>query len=523
VNAERLEYHLRRIAYDPVATKYLVNGFRYGFPLGHTADVQDSFGVNSRNLLLKENIVQDKLNAEIAAGRIVGPFTDPPFTPFHISPLNIRPKKSHNRYRLLHNLSHPYDGNSVNANIPDAQKTVHYSTVGDAILKLLTLPFGSYTAKTDVADAFRLIPVQPSDYPKLGMCFQNKYYYDRALPQGCGSSCKIFETFSSAIHAILEAYAPEVKCVHMLDDFFLMSPDYNTCASHLDLLLAICSDIGVPMAPEKTTVPSTTTTFLGVELDTTARVARLPREKLDQYTSDIHSALSHSKIRKRELESLIGKLNFAASVVPARPFLRRLIDLLNTVEKPYFFIRLTNSVKQDLLTWLQFLTTYNGVTYFRALGVADSITIHMVSDASKKGFGACYGSKWIQAPYPDTWHAHHITLLELYPIFVLIHIFGPLMKNSNILFHCDNSAVTAILNKQSSKDKNVMAIVRPLVLLLVDLNIYLKSEHIAGILNILPDRISRFQVTPALLRHYGMEPHPTLIPRRLLPENFNFN
>jgi hypothetical protein len=523
VKAVRLQHHLNNIGYDPNITKYLVEGFTHGFSIGHLAEVEDSFGKNSHIVLSHEDIVADKLEKEIRLGRIMGPFDEPPFSPFHISPLNIRPKKSFNKYRLLHNLSHPYDGSSVNANIPEELKSVRYASVGDAIRVLLSLPFGSYTAKTDVADAFRLIPVRPADYPKLGMCFKSKYYYDRALPQGCGSSCRIFETFSTAIHAILDAQAPNVHCVHMLDDFFLMSEDYATCAAHLQMLLHICADIGVPMAPEKTTAPSTNTIFLGVELDTKLRVARLPRDKLEQYSEDIRNATLHSKIKKRDLESLIGKLNFAASVVPARPFLRRLIDLLCTVSKPYFFIRITNSVKRDLLTWLDLLTRYNGITYFRALQIADSATIHMVSDASKLGFGACYGSKWLQAPYPASWQKYHITFLELYPIFVLIHVFGGLLRNSNIVFHCDNSAVTAILNKQSSKNSDVMAIVRPLVLLLVDLNIYLRSRHIPGVINILPDRISRFQVTPSLLQQYGMDDEPTVLPTHLLPQNFIFS
>ena len=520
IRPDRLDLHLRCIGYDEQTRTYLVHGFRDGFSIGNTADVRDSFGRNSAAVHSHDDIVDAKLRAELDVGRIVGPFSEPPFSPFHISPLNIRPKKTMHKYRLLHNLSHPYDGNSINDNIPDYRKTVSYSSVGDAIRKLLALPTSSYTAKTDIADAFRLIPVHPHDYPKLGMCFRGKYYYDRCLPMGCGSSCKIFEAFSSALQAILEYYIPTVQCVHMLDDFFLMAPDYDTCAHHLAMLLQICDDIGVPMAPEKTTTPSTDTTFLGVELDTCLRVARLPQDKLQDYSGILHQVLLHGKITRKDLESLIGKLNFAASVVPARPFLRRLIDLLGTVAKPYYYIRITKGVREDLVTWLTFLAEYNGVTYFRALQVADSQVIHMVSDASKLGFGACYGSKWVQATYPPSWHRHHITILELYPLYVLLNIFGHLMRNSNVLFHCDNSAVTAILNKQSSKDATIMQIVRPLVLLLVRCNISLRSRHIPGIYNILPDKISRFQVTPSLLREYGMDSRKTPIPAHLLPGNY---
>ena len=207
-------------------------------------------------------------------------------------------------------------------------------------------------------------------------------------------------------------------------------------------------------------------------------------------------------------------------MVPARPFLRRLIDAIHTVRKPYHFIRLSQSIRADMHTWLQFLQSYNGVTFFRFNSIISSFTINMASDASKTAFGACYGSKWIQCPYPTSWQSRNITILELYPVYVMLNMFGHLLTNSNILFHSDNMAVTAILNSQSSKEKTIMSILRPLILILVKYNINLRSQHIPGLLNILPDRISRFQVTSELLHQHKMDPEPTSIPLHLRPENF---
>jgi hypothetical protein len=386
----------------------------------------------------------------------------------------------------------------------------------------MSFPKGSYTAKTDIADAFRLIPVHPDDYPKLGFQFQGQYYFDKCLPMGCASSCSIFEQFSTALQAIFSYQVPDAKVVHMLDDFLFIASDYNTCLKHINLFKNMCTNLGIPIAPDKTTDPSTNTTFLGIDLDSLSWTARLPQDKLTSYTSDLHDVLTCNKLRKKDLQSLIGKLSFAASVVPARSFLRRLIDLLSSASKPYFYIRINHSVKQDLQTWLQFLQNYNGVTFFRSLSISDSKAINMVSDASKQGFGTCYGSRWIQARYPTSWHHLHITVLELYPIFVLVSMFGQLLQNHNILFHCDNSAVNAIINSQTSKDKHVMSIIRPLVLMLMKFNISLKSKHIPGTSNVLSDRISRFQVTDELLRSHGMQLQQSTIPLHLLPENFTF-
>ena len=521
IRADRLEHHLRQCAYPEDKTKFLVDGFKFGFRLGHTSNPEDITAPNSKKANELPTVILNKLKVEIEAGRIAGPFKTPPFHPFQASPLNVREKKEQGKYRLLHDLSYPYDNRSVNANIPQNLKTVKYASVRDAINILNELPSGAYMAKCDIKDAYRLIPLHPSEYPKLGMQFQGQYYYDKFLPQGCGSSCRIFEEFSTALEAIFKFYNPGAKSVHMLDDFLHIALGKHNCEKHLQAFISLCNDIGVPLAPEKTVGPATILIFLGILLDSIARTASLPSDKLTEYREDIQAVLFRHKLTRNELESLVGKLNFAASVVPARPFLRRLIDKIYTVRKPFHQIRCTAEMRLDLHTWVTFLQNYNGTTFFRSLGLVASDAIHMASDASHQGLGARYGSKWIQARYPQNWTQFHITVLELYPIFILVSMFGHLMKNNNIIYSCDNSGVVSILNRQSSRDKTCMQIMRPLTLQLIEHNINLKAQHIAGKLNIIPDLISRFQITAEHLREHSMNPEPTPIPQHLLPQHFN--
>ena len=83
--------------------------------------------------------------------------------------------------------------------------------------------------------------------------------------------------------------------------------------------------------------------------------------------------------------------------------------------------------------------------------------------------------------------------------------------------------VVHILNKQSSKCPYIMQLLRPLILILLQYNIQLKSQHIPGIENVLCDAISRWQVTPSLLQQYGAHPDPTPLPQELVPANFKLN
>ena len=102
----------------------------------------------------------------------------------------------------------------------------------------------------------------------------------------------------------------------------------------------------------------------------------------------------------------------------------------------------------------------------------------------------------------------------------LVATFASALTHTHVVFHCDNQAVVAILNKQSSKCKSIMSILRPLILLLLQHNISFRAVHIPGVDNVVADALSRFQETSDLLRRSGMQRSPTDVPTSFLPENF---
>jgi hypothetical protein len=89
----------------------------------------------------------------------------------------------------------------------------------------------------------------------------------------------------------------------------------------------------------------------------------LPDEKLIELRNKIESCLACTNISLRDLQSLIGTLNFACQViVPGRAFCRRLIDATCNVGRSHHKIRATLAMKDDLRVWLSFLFNYNGTT-----------------------------------------------------------------------------------------------------------------------------------------------------------------
>ena len=223
-------------------------------------------------------------------------------------------------------------------------------------------------AKLDLQEAYRAVPVHPSDQCLLAVTWEGTVYTDRALPVfGLRSAPKLFSALINAMMWVLHDRGVGAA-LHYLDDFLVLGPPASTvCEEALSCTLALCAELGFPVATEKTEGPATTITFLGIELDSMAGQVRFPEHKLTRLLSTIslwmkqsESPTSRSSCKKRDLLSLIGQLNHTASVVrPGRAFLRNLIDAASTVHDLDHWVHLNLNARADITWWHTFLQTWN--------------------------------------------------------------------------------------------------------------------------------------------------------------------
>ena len=145
---------------------------------------------------------------------------------------------------------------------------------------------------------------------------------------------------------------------------------------------------------------------------------RLLREKLVELKDKIEFCINRSKITLRELQSLIGVLNFACQVIiTGRAFCRRLIDATCNVHKPHHKIRASKGMKNDLKVWLNFLSNYNGTTVILDQFWSSNSDLELLTDsAGGKGLGfeIYFEGKWSQACWPASWQDSDIFFLILY-------------------------------------------------------------------------------------------------------------
>ena len=104
---------------------------------------------------------------------LLGLSSPPPFEPFISSPLGVVPKSEPGKFRVIHDLSFPRN-NSVNSRIPPENSQVTYDSI-DTITMLVK---GALMSKTDIQDAFRIIPIHVNDHKLLGFSWRGSYYYD---------------------------------------------------------------------------------------------------------------------------------------------------------------------------------------------------------------------------------------------------------------------------------------------------------------------------------------------------------
>ena len=96
----------------------------------------------------------------------------------------------------------------------------------------------------------------------------------------------------------------------------------------LSIAQQVIHDFGLVVNSAKTKGLSPRIAFLGILLDSTQQTLACTAERLTEIRSLISSALGAPSTEVAVLLTLVGKLQFAASVLPgAPPFLRRVIDL----------------------------------------------------------------------------------------------------------------------------------------------------------------------------------------------------
>ncbi len=358
------------------------------------------------------------------------------------------------------------------------------------------------------------------------MMWEDSLFIDTTLPFGLRSAPKIFTAVADAVEWILKHEGVRFA-IHYLDDFLVMGASgAPECGTALEKLGELLRRLGLPIAEEKREGPTTVLEFLGFEVDSGAMTVRLPERKVEELANLLAQWNGKRGAKRRELDSLVGKLAHASQVVqPGKTFMRRLFELQKGRRKPYHQVRLCQSMQSDLQWWATFVSGWNGVNII-GWRKERQRPVQVWTDAS--GNFGCRAvvpevEAWLQLPWPESYapgllvlKEESITLKELLPVVLACAVWGEQWRERVVHVHCDNLGVVALVNSGYSKVPPIMHLLRCLFFIRAHFQIEVLTVHVPGVENSLADAISRNNLQTLFLQVPGAVARRAIIPANLL-------
>ena len=181
--------------------------------------------------------------------------------------------------RPVFNLSWP-PGTPINDYTPRELCTVKYNDLDRTVqlcMEILNLTENKekkcHLSKTDIKSAFRHLPIRPPDWrwfilmTRHPVTNKNFYFANKSTPFGSSISCSHFQCVSDGLEAIFR-HRTSHKANNYLDDFLFATYLLNLCNDLVNQFIAICDEIRLLIAIDKTEWATELITFLGVMLDT---------------------------------------------------------------------------------------------------------------------------------------------------------------------------------------------------------------------------------------------------------------
>ncbi|KAJ3472811.1 hypothetical protein NLI96_g13248 [Meripilus lineatus] len=149
------------------------SGIKSGFRVGIPNIISTHTPPNSPSLITHNSHFHQILRHELSTGRFLGPFSrvtiEALIGPFQSSPLSIIPKPHKpDAFRLIQNFSFPHSNlpyPSINHTINSDDYPCTWGTFNTICLIVWYLPEGSQAAVRDIAEAYRTMPLHPSQWP----------------------------------------------------------------------------------------------------------------------------------------------------------------------------------------------------------------------------------------------------------------------------------------------------------------------------------------------------------------------
>ena len=468
----------------------VVEWMKYGWPAGRLPSLPDpsASSKNHKGAVDYPEALTAYLKKEQKKGAVMGPFNRILFqTKVGISPLSTRPKGDSEERRVILDLSFPI-GRSVNDGIQKDdylgfQAKLTFPSVDDFALRIYTLGKDCFMFKVDLSRYFRQLPLDPGDYSLIGYIIDGEFYFDKVLPMGLRSAPYVAQRVTNAISYIHRQL--QYFLLNYVDDFVGAELSHRVWGAYR-ALTTLLNDLRVDISQEKLIPPTNRLEFLGITFDSTTMTMEISQQKMADIKTELDTWLLKNSACRKEVESLLGKLQFLAKCIKAgRTFLARLIQWIRGMDRSHRY-GIPLEARKDIAWWGRCAEQFNGISLIWLHTEPETDAV-IATDACLTGFGGTFNDQYFRGRFPPELKNKNIALLEILAVMVALKIWGHKLTGKYFWIHIDNEAVASVLNSGASRDKALQDILREIALIAAKHQFVLKARHIAGVNNQVPD------------------------------------
>jgi hypothetical protein len=458
----------------------------------------------------KAEFLRSQRDTELAKDRFSAPLTHGLLPGMYCMPIYAVPKPHSTDFRLVTDQS--FGKFSLNSMIKHEKVTgfpldnmVHF---GEMLMDLEKREPGveKVAWKSDVAEAYRILPMHPRWQIKQVNRIDDEYYVDRCNAfGGCGAG-GLFIAFNSLVTWI----AKEIKGIRYLsnyvddssgcsrrDDFLTYEPYGKDYPKEQVMLMKLWDELGIPHKLRKQ-VYGSPLPIIGITVDANLLSLALSDETKETLITELRWWCKPGRKEKaRRWYQMGGWMNWAFNVYPrVRPALNNFYPKLKGRRDSTSLVWVNNSIRQDFSWAVDLLIKSSGVHLLKSVyWGADEATLTVYCDACPEGMGFWYPDFNIgfYSPTPSYEHPDLIFYFEALCVHSALfdaHRRTGTQTHGQFIIYTDNSNTVDIFSSLRALPP-YNHLLKTAVNILGMGNHDMRVLHVSGVDNAVADALSR--------------------------------
>ena len=353
---------------------------------------------NANSAFKHGKCITDTVASWIKKEYVIGPFQNPPFKNLNYSPLMAAVQKT--KVRPILNLSAPPGSSFNDALDKNYLRKLSMCSAKKFSQTLIRMGKNAKFAKSDLVDAYKLIPCHPSDWKFFGFKWLGKFFVDTTSPFGSTGAPAGFDDFGETVTNIAATISetPKAMIHRQLDDVPTVAPEFSNSVENFSIIYKkTCKKLNVELAPscpsfDKAFDATTSGTVLGIRFDSSNLTWKLPDDKRHETIWLLSKFLKKSNSNLLEFQKLHGKINdFAQLAIFLKGFRFHQNNFLQKFEENNTVsLAIPAELKKELNVWLKCII--DNAHSFPIPLITEEIPIFFVenfSDAAGAAFDSC--------------------------------------------------------------------------------------------------------------------------------------